>query len=279
MLSRLGVVFFGIAVFLLGACGVEVAAHAVPAATPLETRTTTPPEPSPTPPVEPLGVLDLAGVVSVDAPGWISWSALDTRTGELVGSENMAEANYAMSMIKAWIAADYLHTHYSDGKQPSAGTLAGLATMIRDSANGPAHMYWGGAASIKRLRQVCGATDVVARPWSWSLTGLSSRDAVHLGACVADGRAAGRWTGWLLDQMRAVRGQGLFGPIAVLPGLAIKNGWEVYEGVWYVNCMAIGDGYVLAVEQSWRSTGGSYQANVNAGAAGCIAVTRALLRD
>src|SRR6185369_5783392 len=90
-----------------------------------------------------------------------------------------------------------------------------LDTMIRDSANEPARKYWdllGGYPTTDRMKAKCGVTELVVRPDAWTLTDLSARDAVRLGACIANGKAAGRWTDWVLNNMRHVRGDGDFGP-------------------------------------------------------------------
>ena len=71
----------------------------------------------------------------------------------------------------------------------------------------------------------------VASDGGWSRTRLSARDTARLGACIDDGRAAGpKWTKWLLNEMRLVRGVGDFGirkafPAAEQKTIAIKNGW------------------------------------------------------
>src|SRR6266545_1366273 len=84
-----------------------------------------------------------------------------------------------------------------------------ISIMIRDSDNGAAEDIYqvnGSTASINRLISICGLTDSRATSGSWSKTYLSSRDAVRMGKCIADGRAAGgKWTSWLLTEMRNVR--------------------------------------------------------------------------
>jgi hypothetical protein len=74
-----------------------------------------------------------------------------------------------------------------------------------------------------------------------------------MGRCIGDGRAAGaKWTPWLLNEMRNVR-VGRLGIIEALPPAvakqtAIKNGWiNKSDGKWHINCMAIGDTWVLGV--------------------------------
>jgi hypothetical protein len=198
-----------------------------------------------------------AGAVNVSSPGFWSWALLDVRTGELTGSANRAATNDTASMVKAWIAADFLRVTAERGARPTEDDLELLRGMIRESDNEAAEAIYrrnGGTASIRRLIARCGLTDSRATPDYWSLTMLSARDAVRMGACIADGRAAGpQWTRWVLDEMRRVRGEGRFGIIQALPPpvagrTAIKNGWLLRDdGQWRVNCLAIGDGWVLAV--------------------------------
>ena len=197
------------------------------------------------------------GPVEVPSPGFWSWSLLDVRTGELAGSPNQSDRNTTASMIKVWLAADYLRRAADADQRPDVARLRLLSKMIRDSDNDAAWTMWrelGEAATITRLVDVCRLTDSRAGS-RWSMTEVSARDAARMGACVANGRAAGpQWTPWLLDEMRHVRGTGDFGirkalPAAVAPQTAIKNGWIMREedGNWHVNCLAIGDGWVLAV--------------------------------
>jgi hypothetical protein len=82
--------------------------------------------------------------------------------------------------------------------------------------------------------------------------------------CLGDGRAAGpRWTAWILDTMKKVRGEptgaasgavqgGRWGIIDGLPPelareTSIKNGWTSYEDGWHVNCLAVHPDWVLTV--------------------------------
>jgi hypothetical protein len=195
--------------------------------------------------------------VAVSSPGFWSWALLDTRTGELTGSPNLAATSDTASMVKAWLAADFLRLTAERGGQPTEDDLRALSRMIRDSDNEAAEAFYrraGATASIRRLIARCGLTDSRATPDYWSLTMLSARDAVRMGRCLAGGDAAGpQWTPWVLAEMRQVRGAGRFGIIEALPPAvarltAIKNGWLLRgDGQWHVNCLAIGDGWVLAV--------------------------------
>jgi hypothetical protein len=109
----------------------------------------------------------------------------------------------------------------------------------------------------------------------WASTWISPRDTVLLGDCVADGRVASpQWTEWLLNEMRNVRGYGDFGirwafPEDVRSTIAIKNGWnDLDDGLYYTNCLAIADDWVLAVETRGTAI---------AGRDNCVNVTKQLL--
>jgi hypothetical protein len=186
---------------------------------------------------------------------WISWALLDRRTGSVRQSDNAAEVSPTASMIKAWLVADHLRLHGPDER---------LSTIIRDSANEPAWEIYaklGRERSIQRLIAMAGLTDSAAGE-DLSMTLMSARDAVRMGKLLADGAAAGReWTGWLLDEMRAVHGIGDFGirhafPEAIRRSIAIKNGWEIRnaEGQWNVNCLAVDDAWIMAVLTRYSSS-------------------------
>src|SRR6266511_447742 len=171
-----------------------------------------------------------AGPVTISSPGFWSWAGM---------------------------AADFLRRAAERNQDPGTRRLHEISIMIRDSDNGAAEDIYqvnGSTASINRLISICGLTDSRATSGSWSKTYLSSRDAVRMGKCIADGRAAGgKWTSWLLTEMRNVRGYGRFGIISALPPdvaktVAIKNGWLLRtDGLMRINCLAIGTDWVLAV--------------------------------
>lgn len=221
------------------------------------TGPTAPPTPSPTPTLPPLPLHDAD--VRIETADWYAWAVMDTRTGEIFGSANQTETSTTASMIKAWIGADYLRRTAEAGRQPDRTHLHMLTIMIRDSDNTSAESLYreiGGVASIKRLIRICELTDSRPAPnGGWSRTELSPRDTARMGACIADGRAAGpEWTEWLLDEMRAVRGIGNFGirkafPASVQKTIAIKNGWvdRTAEQEYHVSCLAIGDGWTMSV--------------------------------
>ncbi|ROO53050.1 hypothetical protein EDC02_8008 [Micromonospora sp. Llam0] len=228
-----------------------------PASTPTAGLSESPtPEPDPT--LSPLAVapttVRLAGI-----DGWWSWAMLDQRTGEIHGSANLAETSTTASLIKAWIAADYLRTSAEAGRSPSDFRMRQLEIMIRDSDNQVAEELWqeiGRTAATERMIRICGLTDSHSSTENrWSTTRLSPRDVARIGACIVDGRAAGaEWTDWLLTEMRSVRSPGDFGVIEAFPAdeadeIAIKNGWVIRdnEQEWHVNCLAIGDGWTIGV--------------------------------
>jgi hypothetical protein len=178
---------------------------------------------------------------------WTSWALADLGAGELTGSANLAEPTPAASMVKAWLAADYL-TRF--GMHPA------LESIVADSANEPAWELFaelGRERSIERMIEVCGLTDS-APGADLSLTLMSARDTVRLGRAIANGTAAGSWTSWLLSAMKSVRGTGDFGiRHAFSPAhrgeISVKNGWEKRNEIseWNVNCLAIGDSWTMAV--------------------------------
>jgi hypothetical protein len=199
-----------------------------------------------------------AGEAAMPAGEFAGWAVLDLRAGTVSGSPDLTETSTTASMIKVWIAADYLRLAAASGHQPSSDRLDQLTLMVRDSDNEIADELFdelGEHESIQRLIAVCGLPDARAVLNQWSGSQLSPRDITILGRCIGDGRAAGpRWTPWLLDEMRAVRGMGDFGIRDALPAdqrhtVAIKNGWVVRDSqdAWHVSCLAIGDGWTMGV--------------------------------
>ena len=215
---------------------------------------------------------------SLSTSHWVSWALLDTKTGFLVGSENLTQPSYVMSMIKPWIVADYLNQHPS----PNATVLDQLASMILDSNDQMAYTYFAGQPSIDRLISACGLTDVVGRGWSWSLTQMSARDSVRYGQCIYTGHATTpQWTAWIVDKMRHVRGDGDFGPRELFPDrtiIATKNGWFDWEGKWYINCLAVTDKWTIAIMQQWPYAGGDLLYGISLANPVCKLVANQVLR-
>lgn len=251
--------------------------------TPTDRSTRAEPTPSPSPSLEPLPFQ--AQELDLNIKGWYAWSVLDKRTGEIIGSKNMGQTSTTASMIKSWVVADYLRRAAEAGRTPDDDDLDDATLIIRDSDNTRAEQFYnsvGRAASIKRLIKMCGLTDSkVASDGGWSRTNLSPRDTARLGLCIDDGRAAGpKWTKWLLNEMRLVRGVGDFGirkafPAAEQKTIAIKNGWidRQREQEMHVNCLAIGDTWTMGVMVRYPiSMGYEY------GMKNCQKITEALLR-
>ncbi|MFC8847888.1 MULTISPECIES: hypothetical protein [unclassified Micromonospora] len=236
-----------------------------------------------------------AGTVSVSFSGeFFSWALMDRESGTISGSKNLASTSSTESMIKIWFAADYLRQL---GDEPlSAVRRKQIQTAIRDSNDDSASALYsavGKSASIKRMVSICGLTNT--KPGTvpgyigwWSFTQMSPRDAVRLGDCVADGKAAGtKWTSFLLDEMSKVRGSikdqqlksggGKWGIVDGLPAeikaqgpVSIKNGWTPlnYDGNWHVNCLAVTEKWSLAVMLRYPQKNGlSYGAKVCASVA------------
>ncbi len=205
---------------------------------------------------------------TVQTKGFLSWAVMDRRTGEIFGSPNLTATSTTASMIKPWIASDYLRRAEENGQTPSSSRMRDLTAMIVDSDNDAAQRTYnaaGGRASIERLIKICELTDSKSDSYGWSKTHLSARDTVRMGQCIADGRAAGeKWTPFILEQMRKVRGVGDFGPRKAFPepvraSIAIKNGWfprEDEDRNWHVGCVAIGDTWVVSVLQRYPITAG-----------------------
>jgi hypothetical protein len=229
--------------------------------------------------------------INIDATGFVSWALMDRESGRIAGSPgDTSDRNSTESMIKSWLSADYLRL--LGGRKPSAQRLAELSRMIRDSDDAAAEDIYqvdGRNSVIKRMITICGMTDSSVFSGWWSKTQVTARDAVRLGACVADGRAAGpTWTPWVLDEMRQTRGTvaqqpggGRWGIIDALPPdvaaqTSIKNGWTLLydDGRWHLNCLAIHRDWILAVLTRYPgSLGKQYGAGV------CANVTRQLLTN
>jgi hypothetical protein len=214
------------------------------------------------------------GQVDITTTGFWSWALIDRRTGALTGSANATARSDTASMIKAWIAADYLRRQSERGQGVENTRLQALSQMIRDSDNSIAITYNalnGGTTSINRMIRTCGLTE--SRPvasGSWSTTEVSARDGARLGVCLADGRAAGpKWTPWLMNEMRHVRGSGRFGIVNAFPPdvaarVAVKNGWiNRKDGKWHIACLAVTDDWSLSVLSQYPVTLGlSHGANI-----------------
>ncbi|TCB92830.1 hypothetical protein E0H26_23580 [Micromonospora zingiberis] len=282
MRSRVTMVLAVTAVLLGGVMLVPAAyarLSAGPGAGVPETVAAPSPEPPPPPTLAP-------AKVSVNFKGeFFSWALMERESGKISGSKNMASTSSTESMLKAWIVADYLRQ--LGDEEPSAGIKKAASVAIRDSDDDATNVVFrlaGGSYTvpangqpdpvIKRAIKICGLTDTKrgnVDPYKgyWSFTRMSPRDAVRLGDCIADGKAAGpKWTKWLLAEMSKVRGStadkdqkprlggGRWGIIDGLPEsilsqgpVSMKNGWTSlrYDGNWHVNCLAVTEKWSLAV--------------------------------
>src|SRR2546430_222751 len=208
---------------------------------------------------------------AIKGPGsasFFGWAFMDRKTGTLTGSANSAAGtNSTESMVKAFIAPDFLRQQTAAGRDVPAATLNELTLMIIDSNDDMAEKYYeqdGANAVIQRMISMCGLTHTTIFSFWRARTQMSPQDAVKYGNCVANGTAAGpKWTEWILDTMRPGRGGGA-DPVSVTkhggrggiidglpPGLAaqtsLKNGWTANKTGWPVNCLAIQRDWVLNV--------------------------------
>jgi hypothetical protein len=224
------------------------------------------------------------------------WALLDVHTGDVAGSANRDTlVNTTESMIKPWLAVDYLQRLGT--QQPSPQALDELTHMIEDSNDVLASKYYkmdDGPTSIQRLISTCKLKSTSADSNGWSYTRITPGDAARYGKCLSDGTAAGAtWTPWLLDKMRHVWGSvkdqfppqkegGHWGIVDGLPDVlaqqaAIKNGWTfiVADNRWHLNCMAIHPDWVLTVEMQYY--GSSSTSGLQVGADVCASVARQLV--
>lgn len=237
-------------------------------------------KPSPTPPPFDLAKVDTSELVSVTTEAWFSWALMDRKDGALIGSANSAETNRTCSMIKSWIAADYLRQKPS----PSDARLADIEIMIRDSDSVTADRLMneiGRVPSFTRMRDLCKTTDFTPKN-TWSQAVVSARDMCRVGDTVAKGAIANpKWTEHVLGLMRTVR-RGSWGvreafPPAEHPGIAIKNGWDTTaaKGTYHANCLAIHDRWVMVVLTRYPL---KISANETYGADVCKSVATQLLQ-
>ncbi|WP_328648656.1 class A beta-lactamase-related serine hydrolase [Amycolatopsis sp. NBC_00348] len=191
-----------------------------------------------------------AAEVAVDVRGEWSWALRETATGTVVGAGTLR--NTTESMIKSWLAVDYLASRES---RISAGDEDRVTRMIRsgdDRAAQTLYLRLGGDDSIARMIRTCGLHDTTIHPNWWSKTAMPATEATLLGRCVARGPGLSpRWRAKLLDLMRSADPATAFGiPEApALAGLhpAVENGWTRHGTWWTVNCLAMWDHWVLAV--------------------------------
>lgn len=217
---------------------------------------TTPPTPTaPTPTTPPASTATRPRpMLFLNADTWVSWAVADLDTGDIT-TNGQPGTGITASVIKVGIAADYLAGAEQAHHEPTRTELDRITRMIRDSDNTAAEQLYearGGRAVIGRLITTCGLTHTTAGR-TWGTTTTNAADLAALGGCVGVGLlTTARWTTWLLDQMRNIRGDGAFGITtrrATADGVpvAYKNGWLLVDGRWHVNCLAVAAGWTLAV--------------------------------
>lgn len=235
-------------------------AAATPSPTPTPTPTTTPTAVATTPPSGPRTTRPPS-----TPAGYTTWALIDRHTGAIRGL-NVAKTAFSESTVKIWLAADFFNRARAAGQTISSTDMALLQKMIRFSDDAAADHFFsrnGGFASITRMIKTCGLGDTSPDPerQRWSKTLISARDLAKLGLCIANATAANPTdTAWILDQMRHVGGDGLFGIKFALPEpdasqLAIKNGWynHGFDSTWRVLCLGVHADWVLAVESTYPS--------------------------
>lgn len=213
--------------------------------------------------------------VSVQFAGEYTW-ALRGNGIVLVGGQDIR--TFTESMIKAWLALDLIATK---GSVVSDADTAAMAKMIRESDDKIAQRFYlnlGGDASVRRMISTCGLLETAITPNWWSKTKVSANDAARLGQCLDIGPGISpEWRDKLLAMMRDISPDGRFGipqaPALQGKPLAIKNGWTQHDDTWTVTCLALWDGWSLAVLTRVRST------DHLAGAQVCATVAQQLFSD
>ncbi|HCT75953.1 MAG TPA: hypothetical protein DGT23_05040 [Micromonosporaceae bacterium] len=252
---------------------------------------------APGPPELGFGSAGQAGVAAVSvnfAGDFLGWAMLDRTTGNAVG-HNLEQTSSTESMIKAWLVADFLRRAAENQVTPTPDELDKAREAIKwsdDNAAEDLYVANGGNQSVQRMISTCAMTDTTVYDNWWSRTQMSPLDAVRLGECLMNGKAAGPvWTQWLLGEMRAVaggtapteqqetRGGGRWGiidgvPASEVDSVAIKNGWTAYgsDNNWHLNCLAVSDNWAMSVMMRYPSEKG-----LDYGAEICATVARQLL--
>lgn len=239
---------------LLAAFLVLVGCADQPAPTPKPSWTSLWPTPEPPTPTQSLLSAPLPVLPS---NVWASWALHNRHTDTVTATGGNAGTSTTESMIKVAVAAQYLRELEAIPRTPDRHEKNMLSKMIRDSDNEAAETLYRRRGGDQMLQKVLAGCDLRAShttPGWWSQTQMSAADAARLGSCIAAGRlASAEWATWILGEMRSVRGVGLFGIIEARPHdeqdrpLAIKNGWNLRDDGWHVNCLAVADGWTLAV--------------------------------
>ena len=70
----------------------------------------------------------------VKTQGFLAWAVMDRRSGEIIGSQNLNATSTTASMIKAWLASDYLRRADEKGETPSTSRVARTRSTIQSSS-------------------------------------------------------------------------------------------------------------------------------------------------
>ncbi|MFI6094566.1 hypothetical protein ACIA8G_03380 [Lentzea sp. NPDC051213] len=201
-----------------------------------------------------------AAAVDVQVDGEYAWALRGNGT-DLSGGTARTNTE---SMIKVWIALDFVASRRS---VVSPADESALAKMIRDSDDQIAQRFYlqlGGDASVRRLIGTCRLADTRITPGWWSKTTVSAMDAARLGECLVDGPGISpEWRDKLVAMMRDIASDGRFGipeaPALQGKPLAIKNGWTLHTDTWTVTCLAVWDGWSLAVLVRFKDRPGGHR--------------------
>lgn len=185
----------------------------------------------------------------------MSWAYLDSIDGTM-STGGAAGTTPTASMIKPAIVSDYLRGRDQAITDPTPDETARMTAAIVDSDDAATEWLYrerGSDVAVQRIIKLCGMTGAQVHPGWWSKTQVTAPDSARMGACIRDGGLVSEpWPTWVLDRMREVRGEGRFGigdsrrdPDG--GALAIKNGWMVTDGLWHVNCLAVGGWWSGAV--------------------------------
>lgn len=182
---------------------------------------------------------------------WTAWAYLDSADGGVKLGGRAGPAVTA-GLLRPMIVADFLAQLDAAGVPPTAADEATMRAALVDSDNAAADQLYDRAGG-DGLARIAASCDLGDPGDDWRTVRLTASATAALGACLREGVIVPDvWASWILDQMRAVRGDGRFGPIESHPmtgsrPLAIVNGWEIRAGQWHVNCLAIGDWWTAAI--------------------------------
>ncbi|MEV6239076.1 hypothetical protein [Lentzea sp. NPDC051838] len=186
--------------------------------------------------------------VTVQLDGEFAW-ALRGNGVELSGGSIHTNTE---SMIKVWLALDWVASQNSNVTAADEAAIARMIHVSDDKVAQRLYLNLGSEASIRRMITTCALTRTTITPNWWSKTQVTAMDAVKLGECIVSGPGISPvWRDKLLEMMRTVAPDNRFG-IAEAPALqgkplAVKNGWTLHTTTWTVTCLAVWEGWSLAV--------------------------------